>query len=204
MKLQQTKTTKLVPAKYNPSIRVEKKHIKSLMASIKDNGILYPILVDRRMNVIDGHRRLACAKLLKINTVPVVISDSDISNDKCYETINTTARKMSPSEMIYVYVSGGVVPAKIRNKIKKLDEIIGLHELKRLGNKFVSIDILSTGKKIGKYCKDESSNFIKTAILWAVRHKQTYQVRRAIEDSTKPAILKKAIQSDRPLKHNWK
>lgn len=50
-----------------------------LVDSIKDNGILYPILVrpieDNLYEIISGHRRVAAAKVAKLTEVPVIIRE---------------------------------------------------------------------------------------------------------------------------------
>lgn len=204
MKLQQLPTSTLIPAPYNPAIRTEKTVLKTLLDSIKQFGIMYPIMIDKNRRVIDGHRRLACAKQLKLKTVPTFLSDTKLSTDKVYELVNTTSRKMSPNEMIYVYINGGHVPKRIEKQISQLKEIVGAEELKRLGNRYVSIAVLSMGKKIGMHCNDLSPEFIKKAILWTIRNKMTYQVRKAIEDGISIRNLTDKIKANQPLKYEWK
>jgi ParB/RepB/Spo0J family partition protein len=203
MKLLQKQPSALIPASYNPSIRTNKKELSPLLISIKANGILYPIMVDKNMNIIDGHRRLACANQLKLREVPVIVSDTTLNKDECYETINSSQRKMNPNEMIFVYVHGGRVPKKAETKIIQLEKILGLSELKKLSKKYVSVSILSYGLRISDYCNNPSIEFKKKAILWLVRHKQTYRVRRALEDGINASRLKRAITEDRALKYEW-
>lgn len=204
MKLLQQKPESLTVADYNPAIRTEKNNLKKLLQSIKDHGILYPLLVDKKMNVIDGHRRLACAKKLKLNQVPILVSDTRLTKDDCYETINTTARKMASTEMIYVYVHGGKVPHQTENRIKKLEKIVGTPELKKLSNQYVSTAVLGLGQLVGRYCGDRSDELVKKTILWSVKHKQGYKARKAIEEGVSKSALKKVILADRPLKHEWR
>jgi hypothetical protein len=46
---------------------------KQLVNSIKANGIMVPLLVDKKYRVIDGEHRLAAAKEAKLATVPVKV-----------------------------------------------------------------------------------------------------------------------------------
>lgn len=55
----------------NPKIH-EEKQIQQIAKSIERFGFNNPILVDERSEVIAGHGRLLAAKLLKLETVPVV------------------------------------------------------------------------------------------------------------------------------------
>lgn len=204
MKFQTTKTNQLKSASYNPKIRTEKNALKSLCKSIKEHGILCPLLITPKMEVIDGHRRLAVARLLKIATIPTVITATKINKDEAYEAINTTGKKMGPNEMIFVYINGGTVPLNSKKKIIRLGNILGEANLKKLGNSYISIAILSQGDKVGRYCKDTSDEFIKAFILWVIKHKMTYQVRRAMEDGMSYTTLKNNILSDKPLTKIWK
>ncbi len=204
MKLQKLKPSQLTTAKYNPKSRTEKQVLKPLLESIRTHGILYPLLADEKFNLIDGHRRLACAKELKLSEVPVVISNTKLTNDDCYETINTTARRISSRDQIFIYINGGKVSSNTKKRIIELEKIIGTSDLKMFGEKYTSTAILSVGKKISEYCSDKQVPFVKKAILWVEKHKMTYLVRRAMEDGISKISLKKAITGDRPLKHAYK
>lgn len=56
-----------------------KKHpeeqIKAIANSIKEFGFRQPLVLDKNMEIIVGHGRLAAAKLLGMTTVPVVMAD---------------------------------------------------------------------------------------------------------------------------------
>ena len=68
------KTMKLVDL--IPYMRNAKKHdkiqIDNVAASIKEFGIIQPIVVDKDNNIIIGHCRALACKKLKIKEVPVV------------------------------------------------------------------------------------------------------------------------------------
>ena len=49
---------------WNPPSRVEEKRLRGLKDSISDVGLLYPVLMDKNNNLIDGHRRLVAVKEL--------------------------------------------------------------------------------------------------------------------------------------------
>ncbi len=204
MLLKKIQIAKLRPAPYNPKIRTEKKQLSGLLTSISTNGLLMPIIIDTKMNIIDGHRRVACYKLLEIDTIQAIISDSKLSKDESYEQINILQRKMNSSEMIYVYVNKGKVPKKVEEKIKILERIIGFAMLKQLGEKGVAVAILQSANQAGKYLNDTSDQMIKKIISWAIKNKQTYAIRKAIEDGISKTVLKNAIIQNRPIKRDWK
>jgi ParB family transcriptional regulator, chromosome partitioning protein len=71
----------LVPNKYQPRTHFDEDQLKDLAASIKEKGVLAPILVRRagtdRYEIIAGERRFRAAQFLKLPTVPVVVRDVD-------------------------------------------------------------------------------------------------------------------------------
>ena len=58
----------------NPVIRTDQTHMgfKSLVANIRKNGLLTPIIVASNGTVIDGNRRLTALKLLGVKKAPVL------------------------------------------------------------------------------------------------------------------------------------
>ena len=66
------------PNRYQPRRRFSEKELKELSGSIKEQGILQPLLVKREENgfeLIAGERRLRAAKMAGLNQVPVIIKD---------------------------------------------------------------------------------------------------------------------------------
>ena len=64
--------------------RVRKDHgdLNQLMESMKKYGLLSPILINRKSELIAGHRRLEAAKRLGWHTVNVVVIDRENERDK--------------------------------------------------------------------------------------------------------------------------
>lgn len=69
----------LIPGKMQPRQRFEPERLKRLAESIKDRGILQPILVrttnDNRFEIIAGERRWRAAKDAGLKTVPIYVYD---------------------------------------------------------------------------------------------------------------------------------
>ncbi len=68
----------LVPGKYQPRTEFEPEALQSLADSIKEKGVLQPLLVRRqgdRYEIIAGERRWRAAKLAGLSNVPVIIKD---------------------------------------------------------------------------------------------------------------------------------
>ncbi len=73
----------IAPNPKQPRSRFDEETLAELAASIREVGILQPIVVRRTgqgYEVVTGERRLRAAKLAGLATVPVVLRDSDDSN----------------------------------------------------------------------------------------------------------------------------
>jgi ParB family chromosome partitioning protein len=74
---------KIVPNKHQPRTAFNDREIQELSDSIKENGVIQPLIVAHSTNqpgfleLIAGERRLRASKLAKLSTVPVVVLDVD-------------------------------------------------------------------------------------------------------------------------------
>lgn len=198
METKQILTSVIKPAKYNPKGRAE--HVNQLTKSIKEFGIIMPLIIDGDKNLIDGHRRLASAKKLKLEKVPVIQMDSKLSKDKAYEIINTTSKKISNHDLIFIHINGGSIPRRALIQIQQLEEIVGADGLKKLGERGATYTVLKYALSVRKYCGEKSDLFLKKTVFWLVYHKMIYAVRRAMEGNVKKDTIHRAISSNRPLK----
>ena len=73
----------LIPSKFQPRKYFDEEKLRDLSNSIKERGILQPIIVRKSKNfpdkyeIIAGERRWQAAKKAELNEVPVVITDVD-------------------------------------------------------------------------------------------------------------------------------
>lgn len=191
-------TSSILPAKYNPKGRSEQ--INQLVKSIKEHGIIMPLIVDSKKNLIDGHRRLASAKRLRIDKVPVIQMDSKLSKDKVYEIINSTSKKISNHDLIFIFCNGGSIPKRAEKLINQLEEIVGSNGLRKLGERGATYTVLKYAWTVRKYCGQKSDLFLKKTIFWLINNKMIYSVRRAMEANVKKDVILRAIALGRPLK----
>ena len=66
------------PCPFQSRISYKRRDMEALIASIKENGILQPLTATRTddgFQLISGHRRLYAAKILGLETVPLVVMD---------------------------------------------------------------------------------------------------------------------------------
>ncbi|HLN18669.1 MAG TPA: ParB/RepB/Spo0J family partition protein [Patescibacteria group bacterium] len=68
----------IVPNPHQPRIRFDEEKMKELAASIKEHGIIQPIIVSKNnggYEIIAGERRFEAAKLAGLKKVPIVLRD---------------------------------------------------------------------------------------------------------------------------------
>ena len=68
------------PNPYQPRKSFDKEKLKELSESIKEHGIIQPLIVRKKgmdYELVAGERRLRAAKLAKLQTVPVLVRDYD-------------------------------------------------------------------------------------------------------------------------------
>lgn len=72
----------IIPAPYNPR-KITKEMLEQLKASIRDDGYLEPIVVNKRTGfVVGGNQRLRALKELGVKKVPVRLIDVDEVREK--------------------------------------------------------------------------------------------------------------------------
>ena len=88
IKAQQSKVdiNQIVPGKYQPRTEFDQEALNSLAASVKEKGILQPLLVRKtgdKYEIIAGERRWRAAKLAGLQEVPVI--EKDLSDQEVLE-----------------------------------------------------------------------------------------------------------------------
>jgi len=69
---------KIKPNRYQPRIQFKEEELKELAGSIKEQGVIQPLLVRKDKNMYElvaGERRLRASKLAGLTKVPVIIKD---------------------------------------------------------------------------------------------------------------------------------
>lgn len=95
--VQRIATEKLLPNPYQPRKQFKSEELLSLAESIKENGILQPLLARQINNsdyyeIIAGERRLRAAILANLATVPCLIVDCDYEESAVYSIIENIQR----------------------------------------------------------------------------------------------------------------
>lgn len=197
MRIEQVK-----PAPYNPALRTDATVLSGLLRSIEKYGIIDPLLVTSGGYLIDGHRRLECAKQLGYKSVPVTVTDFK-ERDVAFETCNSTSRKLSAREVSYVYLHGGTVSPAALKKVRQIETLIGRKRFRVFAESYISISTLSAAKRIARYVGNKRLSFLRKSFFWLIDNKQNYIVRKAMEDLIDPLALAKSIRQNKPLAKKW-
>ena len=82
LQVQNLPISSLKPADYNPR-KISSEQMASLKRSLTEFGFVDPIIVNSRTgNIVGGHQRVAAAKALGWDTVPVIEIDLDDAKEK--------------------------------------------------------------------------------------------------------------------------
>ena len=90
-------TEKLLPNPYQPRKQFKSEDMLSLSESIKENGVLQPLLCRQINNsdyyeVVAGERRLRASILANLQTVPCVIIDCDYESSAVFSILENIQR----------------------------------------------------------------------------------------------------------------
>jgi ParB family chromosome partitioning protein len=95
---------KPVPFKGHPFRLYEGERLDDMVASIKANGVLVPIIVrmvDTVMEILAGHNRVNAAKLAGLSEVPTIIFENVSDEDAMVYVIETNLMQRSFSDMTH-------------------------------------------------------------------------------------------------------
>lgn len=195
----------IIPAPFNPVDRTTLRQLSKLKASIEEYGILQPLLITNNNELIDGHRRLECAKLLGITTVPCVITN--VGRDVAFVEVNTTGKTISLSDDIEIYLSGGALPRRSRKEILTLESIYGKDGLSVfVDNKLSPRATLQAVAQVSTYLKEKNPTLepvdktrARKIIDWIIENKLKFRIRLAISMRINPKVLIDCIDNNKPI-----
>jgi DNA modification methylase/nitrogen fixation protein len=102
MKIQEVVLDELNPAEYNPR-RITRAELKSLVRSMKEFGVVEPIVANKDNTVIGGHQRLKAAYELNLKTIPVIYVDLPKAKEKLLNlALNRISGKWDESKLAHL------------------------------------------------------------------------------------------------------
>jgi hypothetical protein len=165
---------------HNPKRRVGPSRLKELVRSMAEDGLFYPVLVDTHNVLIDGHRRLAAAKLLGWETIPALVHGAD--PNRIYAAVNSTVVKMGGTDTLTVWLRNrNAVPARIAKVLASMEQVIGKKETLKLAERGLSARTYQTACRIGRYCGRDSPEDVRNILRWLTEVAIIGQVMKALE-----------------------
>jgi ParB family chromosome partitioning protein len=98
---------RIVPNRYQPRVDFNEEQLHELVESVKEKGVLAPILVRRvadKYEIIAGERRFRAARQLKLDRVPVIVRDVDDKEALVLSIVeNIQRQELNPIEEAHAF-----------------------------------------------------------------------------------------------------
>lgn len=187
-------------SEHNPPARISQKNIRELVLSMEAFGQLCPILIDKNKTIIEGHRRVAAAKVLKMETIDCL----EVEGDTCaiYASVNSTSRRMTSNDLMGVYLSNkmAVSPRK-RSHFDNIVEEIGLPLFKRMYEHGHSCMLHSSAVYLANYCGVRTPEKIKAILKWLLDGKAVLgDIRKALVSGIPAKSILKSVEENKSFK----
>lgn len=195
------KLAELKVADYNPESRL--RQIGSLAESIKEYGLLYPILIDDQKHIVDGHRRFAALKSLKETEIPclVVGGGNGRGSAALYATVNENSKKHNGNETLGVFLKNPyAVPSRSRSQMNAAKETLGIDILKQMFKLGKSIRTYRVATDLARYCDCDTPEMVKQITKWLLAYNLTYLASKAMTAGARPDLLLACVKKDKPFK----
>jgi len=202
--------TQITVANFNPARRVNRNSLSGLMISIQQHGILEPLALTWNRVLADGHRRLACAKLLGLKEIPVAIhKELVLDAPALWVVLNAESMSLTPAQWLDA-VSHGLplstvgFPESLRKRITRLVELLGDDAVGDLVENGRSPNILDTAERVVKYCdRKGDEEFLRQTLLWLILVGNSFSVRAALTEEIPSDLLEEAIVGGSQLHRVW-
>lgn len=200
-----TESIKTMP--WNPASRTEARALKDLAASIRLRGILVPVVLDEDYRLIDGHRRVACAKALGITTVPaVIVPVRGAAANSLYAEMIDTSRKVTGREATQMHLFGGIAPRRHRAALEFVERCLGRNGLVDIAAKKLSAtSLLTEARAICRYTGTDPDNdaWMRQVLHWLIDGHRQAMAHGAIADRIPPKDLLRAIERGADIRRTW-
>lgn len=203
MEIKRVKLTDLKFANYNPKSRTAKESLKlkKLVASMQRVGLLYPILVSDKKDVIDGHRRICAARQLGWEDIPAIVANGDSEIEDLYGQVNANSLQLSARERLAVWLKNpNAVTEQVREKYEVIEANYGRQLMVRASEFGASASLFNTCEDICDYVGHANEEVFRTKVAnWLIRHRNPRMARYYMNLGQPPKKLYHAIMEGRPL-----
>lgn len=201
----------LEPRPYNPPGRTNEKIVKALADSIKRVGrIVYPLLVTRtktksgKRMIIEGHRRLAAARLLGWTQVPVILTDDD-DPDVIYAEVNGTSLRMSGVHALHVYLANPrAVMGKTRRTLEHAEKLVGRALMQELCSRGLAVATVRRAWDLMRYCNMKTPDMVRKCLKWMLKTGANWKAHEVMVAGVPPEKILAHVRAGTPLKVTFK
>ena len=195
------KLNSLTYSPWNPVNRIKKERLAPLVRSLDDIGQVQPIIITADNQIIEGHRRVAAAKLLDWKAIRAEVISEEMASEmkRVYASVNYTLAKHSGNDILGVWLSDAdaVRPGQAK-RLANIEASIGRQLLHRMYRAGLSSAVFTIAKRICDEC--DAPDKVADIIEWLMRFKCAGQVRKIMEGGHDPHVILKAARSDKPIK----
>lgn len=187
-------------AKFNPQSR--QADVRILCQSIERVGLLYPVLITKQHEVVDGHRRVAACKKLGWTDIPTLVAEG--SQAEMFAEINSSARPVSGNQTLQVYLAEPLaVGAKVRSRLEDFESTVGRNILERMAKEGFTLGTWYTAKKIAKAADVDDNSMLLKILRWLMKYRCARVAERALTFGTAPSKIMAAIKNDKPIRVSY-
>jgi len=177
----------------NPQGRGEAGDIKSLLHSISERGLYYPILVNKtpegRFTIIEGHRRFSVYQMKRggnpdFARIPALVLEVGQEYlTTIFRDINETSKKLTGKQWLEVAALGGKIgdlPTRLAPAIKALGELFKPEELRRIARR-QGPSVYGLGRRVANQCGYGDGD-AKKIVTWLVNSGDSVNVRIEMQE----------------------
>jgi hypothetical protein len=197
-------------AHFNPARRVRRNGLSGLMISIQQHGILEPLALTHDRILADGHRRLECAQLIHLESVPVAIHhELALDAPALWVALNAESMGLTPAQWLDAVSNGLPIdtpgfPETMRKRIIRLQELVGMEMVSELVEQGRSPNILDAAERVARYVgRKGDEEFLKLTVIWLTDSGNSFMVKSAMGEEIPDDLLIEAIESGNPLHRAW-
>jgi hypothetical protein len=203
--IQMVDVNEIKSAPFNPRDRVERRALKKLLEDIRAIGfVMSPLLYSTIDDMLgDGHRRLACAKILGLTHVPVQYLP--LTAAQIYALANNGSRPQGGQGWSTAAALGYPIndlPTQHRRLIEAWIEALGPEDFAEMAQRR-SNDLVRVAQTLCRFVGETGPDALRVALLWLDKHNMSRPFIDAKRDGIATEAVKRAIADDRPLRQMW-
>lgn len=197
-------TLKFAP--FNPEQRTKPGALTKLKEAIEKAGeIIVPLIVTMDNFVADGHRRLAIARELNYESVPVIRKDWTLAD--LWSLLNGGNMPVGRKGWMQAVREGmplEFVPEKDRKVISDLIQVVGRKMFEKMTDEGRGPQIVVVARAVANYCGHQNDDkFTLKVIKWFIECATLNDAKTAARTGCPPNVLIAAIEEKQKIRQSW-